>query len=540
MNIQNKQTCARQLLLLVSIFLSATFSLQAQRITGVYTTFNYNGTGYWHGTGPSTDVANQPGDSHDVLAFTWKGTTYTTGVNDAIIDAITPAVTPISKQNYRSLPVNSLPAAGANTYVGVGVDYNINTANNSMEYYLTDGERGLNLGTGVYNLPGGGISKYTLEINATSFDMPAMAITQIGDYNTDNNDEFYFVNAAGQVVGNKRIVDFDTVAAVGTGRFKFYSVTPSGLTFSASTGANPLRAIRMVAFSLAEFGITAANMGTVTQLWHRLSGNSDQAFIGAYNTAAMKVYQSVSGFVYTGGASAPGSPGYQDAVVTLYDSNNNLVATATTNPAGYYVFNDVAPGNYTIRITKPNGTSIVGSSDSGTDTDLAVTVNEEPVTNTYFSLNSSLPVHFGAISAAIRDGQLRVNWSTLSEVNNKYFEVEASADGENFKTIGSVDSKAINGSSDIALEYSFGASLPQLPLALGASVFLLAGLMGVSRKRRLIAGSAFVLCLGMWVASCTKKDATEVHADTTVFVRIKQVDKDGSFTYSKPVKAQVY
>ncbi|HTG56883.1 MAG TPA: hypothetical protein VL943_11480, partial [Niabella sp.] len=188
----------------------------------------------------------------------------------------------------------------------------------------------------------------------------------------------------------------------------------------------------------------------------------------------------------------------------------------------------------------PNGTSIVGSSDGGTDTDLAVTVNEEPVTNTYFSLNSTLPVHFEAISAIIRDGQLRVNWSTLNEVNNKYFEVEASADGENFKTIGSVDSKAINGSSDIALEYSFGAALPQLPLALGASVFLLAGFMGVSRKRRLIAGSVFVLGLGMLAASCTKGDATEVHTDTTVFVRIKQVDKDGSFTYSKPVKAHIY
>lgn len=540
MNIQNKQAAAQQLLLLLSIFLSATFSLQAQRITGVYTTFNYNGSGYWHGTGPSTDVANQPNDSHDVLAFTWKGTTYTTGINDAVIDAITPAVSPLNKQSYRSLPVNSLPAPGANTYVGVGVNYTVNTANNNMGYYLTDGEKGLDLGTGVYNLPGGGISKYTLQLNATAFDMPAMIVTQIGDYNTDNNDEFYFVNNTGQLVGNKRIVDFDTVDAVGTGRFKFYSVTSNALVFSAATGVNPLRNIRMIAFSLAEFGINAGNMGTVTQLWHKLSGNSDQAFIGAYNTAMMKVYQSVSGFVYSGGASAPDSPGYANAVVTLYDSNNNPVATATTNPAGYYVFNDVAPGNYTIRITQPGGTSIVGSSDGGTDTDLAVTVNEEPVTNTYFSLNSSLPVHFGAINASIRDGQLWVNWSTLSEINNKYFEVEASTDGKNFKTIGSVDTKANNGSSDITLEYSFGASVPQLPLALGASVFLLAGLIAVKRKHRFIAGGALLLCLGMFVTSCTKGDPAEVQKDTTVFVRIKQVDKDGSFTYSKPVKAHVH
>lgn len=273
--------------LLVGTFLLV-LSATAQRVTGIYTTYNYNGAGYWHGTGTSTEAANQPNDSHDVLAFTWKGTTYTTGVNDAIIDAITPTISPLNKQAFRSLPVNSLPAPGGSTYVGVGVNYTVNTANNSMEYYLTDGVRGLNLGTGVYNLPGGGISKYTLQVNAGTFDLPAMVITQIGDYSTDNNDEFYFVNAAGQVVGQKRIIDFDTVDAVGTGRFKFYTVTSNALVFSPATGNNPLRNIRLVAFSLADFGITAANMATVSQFWHKLSGNSDQAFIGAYNTSMMK------------------------------------------------------------------------------------------------------------------------------------------------------------------------------------------------------------------------------------------------------------
>ncbi len=52
-------------------------------------------------------------------------------------------------QAYWSLPVNSLPAPGGTTYVGFGLNYPINTANTSMEYYLTDEVRGLNLGIGM-------------------------------------------------------------------------------------------------------------------------------------------------------------------------------------------------------------------------------------------------------------------------------------------------------------------------------------------------------------------------------------------------------
>lgn len=525
--------------LLTFCALLITQMVSSQRITGVYTNFNYNGTGYWHGTGASADISNQPDNSHDVLAFTWKGTTYTTGVNDGIIDAITPAVTPLVKQTYRSLPVNSLPAPGATTYVGVGVNYPINTANTSMEYYLTDGVRGLNLGTGIYNLPSGGISKYTLQINAGTFNIPAMAITQIGDYSTDNNDEFYFVNASGQVVGQKRIIDFDTVDAVGTGRFKFYSVTSSALVYSASTSNNPTRNLRMVAFSLEDFGINAANMATVTQFWHKLSGNSDQAFIGAYNTAAMKVYQSVSGFVYTNGGSTPNSPGYANAVVTLYDQNNVAVGTATTNPAGFYVFNDVAPGNYTIRITPPSGMQIVGSSDNGVDQNLSVTVNEEPVANTYFSLDNALPVNFGIVNARISDRHLFVNWTTLSEINNKYFEVEVSADGQNFHTLGKVLSKASHGNSDTLLQYAFEADIAQVPVALGLSLMLLGGIVGASRKSRLMLVAGVVLGAGVLLGACSKSAKDNLVSNSDVFVRVKQIDVDGSFKYSKVVQATV-
>ncbi|MCH5717931.1 SdrD B-like domain-containing protein [Niabella hibiscisoli] len=458
-------------------------NIYAQRVSGIYTSFNYNGTGYWHSTGPGTGTVNQPGDSHDLLAFTWKGATYTTGVDDARIEAITPTVPSLVKQTFRALPVSALPAPASGTFVGVGVNYVTNTANTSMEYYLTDGVRGLNLGTGIYNLPTGKISKYTIQVNTTAFTSPAILITQVGSYATDINDEFYFVDAAGNVLGQKRIIDFDTIGSVGIGRYKFYNILSSGLVYNSSVSSSATRDIRLVAFSLADFGITSANMAQVHQFWHKLSGNSDQAFIGAYNTETIKVFQSISGFVYVGG-STPGTPGYAGATVTIYNETGIAVGTTVTNPAGYYLFGDLAPGNYTIRLTVPNGRTITGASDSQTDDSIAVTLADEPVTNTWFSLNQTLPVDFGAVTAKMTQNGLLVNWSTLKEMNNDHFEVEASSDGAHFHTLGSLSSKAIEGDSDSTLFYVLEINREKLNAVLGLTLSMLSLVSMAGFKKR--------------------------------------------------------
>ncbi len=508
-------------------------TIYAQRVSGIYTTFNYNGTGYWHSTGPGTGAANQPGDSHDLLAFTWKGATYTTGVDDARVDAIAPAVPSLVKQTFRALPVSALPAPASGTFVGVGVNYVTNTANTSMEYYLTDGVRGLNLGTGIYNLPSGKISKYTVQVNTTAFSSPAILITQVGSYATDINDEFYFVDIAGNVLGQKRIIDFDTVGAVGVGRYKFYNILASGLVYNSSVSSSATRDIRLVAFSLADFGINPANMTQVHQFWHKLSGNSDQAFIGAYNTETIKVFQSISGFVYVGG-STPGTPGYAGATVTIYNETGTAVDTTVTNPAGYYLFGDLAPGNYTIRLTVPDNHTIAGASDNQTDENITVTLADEPVANTWFSLAQPLPVDFGTVTAAITKDGLLVNWSTLKEVSNDHFEVEASTDGTHFHALGSLSSKAIDGNSDSALFYVLEISREKLSAVLGLTLSLLSLVsMAAFKKRR---GLLVMLIIVTGLYACSKNENSIISKDADLFVRIKQVDKDGCFKYSTTVK----
>jgi hypothetical protein len=45
-----------------------------------------------------------------------------------------------------------------------------------------------------------------------------------------------------------------------------------------------------------------------------------------------------------------------------------------------------------------------------------------------FSSQAALPVTFGNFTAHIKGDQLLVNWTTLSEQNNSYFEVQVSKD----------------------------------------------------------------------------------------------------------------
>lgn len=56
------------------------------------------------------------------------------------------------------------------------------------------------------------------------------------------------------------------------------------------------------------------------------------------------------------------------------------------------------------------------------------------------------PVHIEGLQARFVKSAVEINWNTITEASNKQFEIQRSADGEDFKTIGIVftleDSKA--------------------------------------------------------------------------------------------------
>ncbi|MGC4234723.1 MAG: cadherin-like domain-containing protein [Niabella sp.] len=164
--------------------------------------------------------------------------------------------------------------------------------------------------------------------------------------------------------------------------------------------------------------------------------------------------------------------------------------------------------------------------------------NESNVTTITITADGTLPVDFGTVYAAFVNGQLVVNWSTLTESGNSYFDIEVSKDGENFTKIGSVDSKANGGYSDVAIDYDFSVNLQNGNTLLGIALFSIAFIaLLFSRKNKWLYTVVLVGGLSIFGASsCSKNDAAGIEDSGKVFVRIKQVDIDGKFTYSKPVQ----
>ncbi|SDC66530.1 BspA family leucine-rich repeat surface protein [Niabella drilacis] len=152
-----------------------------------------------------------------------------------------------------------------------------------------------------------------------------------------------------------------------------------------------------------------------------------------------------------------------------------------------------------------------------------------------------LPVNFGAVSAIFKNNRLYIHWVTLSETNSSYFDIEVSRDGKTFTKLETVSSKAVNGMSQNHLNYEYTAMMPQAATVIGLMAFGL--LLSVSgRKRKRVYVAILVLVSGFTALSSCQKNGDELDAagqGGQLFIRIKQVDKDGDFQYSKVIKTIV-
>lgn len=269
--------------------------------SGIITDFG----GFWSATGANPNAV-VPDSSHNLLAFTYDGVTYSTGVNNTILNNNNVIY---ALGNYKALPVAGV--AGTNgsssTYLALAekVDGSATVANTpaiasySVKTALTDGPNGLNLGTGVTNLPATAILTFQIfNINpvAIADDVPDIILTQIAQP-VSGNDVFSFIDASGAVVGNSITQDMTLLPKFGTYNLDLFNLTPNTLYniataySSFSTATN--REIRLAGFRLSDFGITALNVSQVKALQITPSGNSDYAFI-AYNADAINMPPNIS------------------------------------------------------------------------------------------------------------------------------------------------------------------------------------------------------------------------------------------------------
>lgn len=149
---------------------------------------------------------------------------------------------------------------------------------------------------------------------------------------------------------------------------------------------------------------------------------------------------------------------------------------------------------------------------------------------------SSLPVVFGAIDAFVKDGTLTVNWESLKETNNAYYQVEVSTDGKTFTAISDkIFTKAKGGNSDGPLHYQFTGKHTAL---VALAILLLSMASGFNKRKPLLLLAFTALGCILLVPSC-KKNNNDLLYNTgkKLYIRVMQVDKDGAKSYSKIITA---
>ncbi|GEM_PF-6994263 len=153
------------------------------------------------------------------------------------------------------------------------------------------------------------------------------------------------------------------------------------------------------------------------------------------------------------------------------------------------------------------------------------------------NFRAALPVTFSHVSASLDTEKLNVSWQTLSETNNQYFEVQASVDAKTFTTLCTSPAKSRDGSSTAPINYSVTITTTSIVTLAGLSLVSLMsfGYPG-GRKRSILIYSLVILTI--IACGCSKTGIKNI--DTSgkpVYIRIAQIDVDGTKAYSKLVRA---
>ncbi|MNK34400.1 NHL repeat protein [compost metagenome] len=154
-----------------------------------------------------------------------------------------------------------------------------------------------------------------------------------------------------------------------------------------------------------------------------------------------------------------------------------------------------------------------------------------------FSAPYPLPVKLTAFTAKTVGGTVQLNWETTSETNNSHFVIQKSVNGSTWTDVAKVASKAEKGNSSVPLNYTLSLPLGELALA----GFGLLGLLLLPATRNRYLRFAVVLLVIGSIAGCAKTDDTtnqlgeDLKSGQAVYVRISQVDLDGTTTYSDAI-----
>jgi hypothetical protein len=267
-------------LLAILIFFSFQIEVTGQTFGGaskIHTDFD----GYWSSGVGEINTLVKPNNSHNLLGFTWKNVTYSTGVNDARL--VSSGVN-ISPANYQAFPVRNIGSTSG-TYIGLGqlydgVDGGISSpppfaVPPNLANFLTDGVQGLDIGTGVANIKAGELIfdfNGIIDQAQIADGIPDILVSQIAQPSS-TTDEIYMADANGAKVGNSIFINHVDIARVGSWHADFYNLDGKSAAF-----INGERDLRLWVGELSSFGINNSNYQSVKSMRYKLNGSSDPAF----------------------------------------------------------------------------------------------------------------------------------------------------------------------------------------------------------------------------------------------------------------------
>lgn len=335
-----------------------------------------------------------PDNSHNLLGFKVGSTVYSTGVNDSILTANGIG---FSAGNFTALPIATNPNPLDGTYIGVGKMYggsgNISPipVNLPIAQYLRDGVKGLDIGSAIFNFPASAEINYQIDgitLSSIGDGVPDLVITQMGQI-SNVQDHYMFKDNAGNIVGTQYTVDLSTIQSLGLFRWKFYNAHVNPPTYNTTVGpndSNNTRDVRIVTLDWADLGITVANAGQVKRFVQVFSGQSDLSFT-AYNAASINLRLPIDGTVFNdNNGGVPNGISYQNATVSLNNSAGSTITSTTTDVNGYYSFDNIIQGDYTINLTVPAGYQVVGNSDGQSSNTMNIQVTNSPIQNKDFGI----------------------------------------------------------------------------------------------------------------------------------------------------------
>lgn len=296
----------------------------------------------------------------------------------------------------------------------------------------------------------------------------------------------------------------------------YQNYNSSSITFDASTsGSSTIRDNNTNNSS----GYTGASAGNYLYQ----TGNSSSFFqISNINVSG------IAGLQLSFGASKTGvsENGSSLLVEIMIDGNTQSFSPTLATGAGttqwYYV---------TVPVTLQGSSLSLRFSNSSTSTNnVSFRIDDILLTAT-----QSLPVSFSNITAVKSNDKVTVNWVTESETNNSHFEIEASKNGVDFTTVKTINTQNGNSATsqyyNAVIEISEVASLFSIPVLLA---FLSAGFV---RKKYWYIHLFIATAVCAQITSCSKSTINvEMNDSEKLFIRIKQVDVDKTFKYSKIVQ----